>query len=202
MFKFVAPAQQTSLSKEWALIKGKRSTPCRCSLRSSWSGEKATLPCQTRIPPCNMQRGQVPGHFWSRVLLVALLKAWEQQWMLTVGAADFRRAAWIGVLKAGATDSLWAIAEHTNGWRNRDWRPVRSQGYQRQAGRSRGQRQADQARPSQARPGRPRRQEQTRRRADGPIPLPPGPRRLMSQLSPLGCCSDTTVCGPPRRSRA
>ena len=32
--------------------------------------------------------------------------------------------------------------------------------------------------------------------------LPPGRRRLVSQLSPLGCDSDTTACGPPWRGRS
>ena len=66
---------------------------------------------------CTWDRSQGPGHCWGGLTPLARGKACEFPWVLMACAADIRRAAWIGVLTNGATDGLWAIAEHTDSWR-------------------------------------------------------------------------------------
>ena len=82
-------------------------------------GATTTRSCPTRIPwpQCKMHRGRVTGHCKGG------LKPCDPLWVLTAGATDIQRAAWIGLLttitgvtdggslntlKAGATGDWWA----------------------------------------------------------------------------------------------
>ena len=65
------------------------------ALPSSRLGATTARPGPIRITPCNMHRGQIPGHCRGGLTPLARLKAFESQWVLTAGAAaaDILRAA-------------------------------------------------------------------------------------------------------------
>ena len=134
----MVPAPQTSLSEEcaWIVLQ---------SMRYGRFGPRYQAVDLERRRPC-------PDQLWyNRAIctgggLTSRLKASESSWVLMCQPYTLR-AAWLqsareGVLNltTGATvaDGLsrrWAIvaAQHTNGWRDSDWRPVSSQGHWRLA---------------------------------------------------------------------
>ena len=82
---------RTAVGMDRAAIHAARST--RTALPSGRLGATTVRPGPSRIPPCDMHQGQVPGHCGGGLIPLARLKACESPWVLTAGIADILRTA-------------------------------------------------------------------------------------------------------------